>query len=521
MNKKVLMVAAENDALPGAKVGGVGDVLRDLPPALIKQGVDVECVMPSYGFLTRLTKLEHIGMVSVPFGESVQAVEVLKYTALKGKADIYILDHPFFSPQGDSVYCHDGDDRPFATDATKFAFFSACVAQSLKEKAITLPDYLHCHDWHAAFLLILLRFSADYANLSSLKTVYSIHNLAMQGVRPKRDDASSFQRWFPNIPTNLDDISDPKNTHCVNPMRAGIRLADKVHTVSPTYAQEILKSSDYAQGIYGGEGLEGDLQRRHDNGDLIGILNGSTYPRSKQKEKDSKQSIVKRIANNLEQWVAKEREVLSAHWLAEKRIQNWVANKKSSILITSVGRVTDQKVRLLSYELDKGETVLDALMASLGSKGVFVMVGNGDKLLEQKLVQVSGRHKNFIFLSGFSPALADCLYKNGDVFLMPSSFEPCGISQMLAMREGQPCIVNRVGGLRDTVEPNRDGFAFEGATISEQAKDLVNVFSEVLRVYFDAPDIWKRISKAARSKRFTWDAVAQEYQDKLYVDNNS
>jgi len=140
MNKKVLMVAAENDTLPGAKVGGVGDVLRDLPAALIKEGLDVECVIPSYGFLSRLPKLEHVTSVSVPFANSVQLVDVLKYKGKKGQADIYILEHPNFYPQGESVYCHDGKDRPFATDASKFAFFCACVAQCIYEEAISRPD---------------------------------------------------------------------------------------------------------------------------------------------------------------------------------------------------------------------------------------------------------------------------------------------------------------------------------------------------------------------------------------------
>ena len=517
MTKKILMVSAENDALPGAKVGGVGDVLRDLPPALIRQGLDVECVIPSYGFLARLPKLEKIACISVPFGNSVQAVDVLKYNAKKDEADIYILEHPFFYPQGERVYCHDGAEKPFATDATKFAFFCACVAQCLEEKAISRPDVLHCHDWHAAFLLILLRFSAQYASLSSIKTVFSIHNLAMQGVRPKLGDESSFQRWFPNIPTNLDDLSDPVNSHCVNPMRAGIRLADKVHTVSPTYALEILQPSKTDLGIYGGEGLEDDLAQRHTSGDLHGILNGCNYPRKKAKPAPAKTTLIKMISDCLPVWASKERELLSAHWLAEKRLQDWRSNKKAQILLSSVGRVTEQKVRLLCFTLNDGRTVLDCLLHSLGNKGTFVMVGSGDQALEQNLVAISARNKNFLFLNGFSAELADALYKSGDLFLMPSSFEPCGISQMLAMREGQPCLVNRVGGLRDTIEPNRNGFAFEGSDLNAQANALIAVFNEALRVYFDAPEIWEKISRAAAATRFYWKEVATQYDDKLYT----
>ena len=517
MTKKILMVAAENDALPGAKVGGVGDVLRDLPPALIKIGLDVECVIPSYGFLARLPKLEAIATVSVPFGNSVQAVDVLKKNGKKGESSIYILEHPFFYPQGESVYCHDGDDRPFATDATKFAFFCAAVAECLSKKVIVRPDFLHCHDWHTAFLLILLRFGAAYTNLSSIKTVFSIHNLAMQGVRPKHGDASSFQQWFPSIPTNLDDLSDPANPHCINPMRSGICLADRVHTVSPTYAEEILQPSQVDLGIYGGEGLEKDLQVRSGNGDLYGILNGCNYPKTKKSALLSNTVLARLILSAIVQWMAQNEHVRSAHLIAERRTQMWSKKKNPGMLITSVGRVTDQKMRLLlEPSSDAKGTVLDSLLHRLGRDGTLLMVGSGDSALELKLVQVSARHQNFIFLNGFSSAIADALYRNGDLFLMPSSFEPCGISQMLAMREGQPCLVNRVGGLRDTVEPNRSGFAIEGKDIREQAKALEQQFSEALRVYKDAPDIWQRISKTAASQRFQWKDIAQHYDEQLY-----
>jgi len=509
------MVAAENDALPGAKVGGVGDVMRDLPGALIKQGMNVEAVIPSYGFLSRLKGLENIGSLDVPFANSVQTVDVLRYKTKKADADIYVLEHPFFYPQGESVYCHDSADRPFATDATKFAFFGACVAQAMQDKVIPRPDVLHLHDWHSIFLLILMKFSANYAELSTIKTVFSIHNLAMQGVRPKFDDESAFHTWFPEIPTNITDFSDPVLGHCINPMRAGIRLADKVHTVSPSYAHEILKPSNVELGVYGGEGLENDLQNRQGNQTLYGILNGCEYPRTKSKSKNSKSSIVKLAQKCLELWAADQRELLSAHWLAEKRLKAWAAQKKPGVLLTSVGRVTDQKVRLLTAQY-QNKTVLDAVLAKLGGKGVFLMVGSGDQALELDLVKISSRHENFIFLNGFSSALADFIYRSGDLFLMPSSFEPCGISQMLAMREGQLCLVNRVGGLRDTIEPDRTGFAFEGEDETQQASAFVDCFEEALRVYSEAPEVWQKLVKAASAKRFTWNSVAKEYVEQLY-----
>ncbi len=512
----ILMVAAENDSLPGAKVGGVGDVLRDLPAALVKQGCRVQTVIPSYGFLARLPGLYSHGTIMVPFAGGQHEVFVWRYAAKAGHADAFILDHPRFHPHGESVYCHDEGHQPFATDATKFAFFSAAVAQALLEEVIPRPSVLHCHDWHSAFLLILLRYMPRFLPLANIRTVFSIHNLAMQGVRPFRGDASAFETWFPKLLVDPREIADLNATHCINPMRAGIRIADKVHTVSPSYAEEILKPSNYDLGIYGGEGLEADLQLRAQQGDLVGILNGCEYPRKKKSDAPSKATLAKQFGQAITKWAASSRELLSAHWLAEKRLATWAAKRKPGMLLTSVGRVTDQKVRLLATEVAPGQTALGAMLAELGDAGTFIMLGSGNDWLEQALVRISAEHDNFLFLNGFSPGIAETLYQYGDLFIMPSSFEPCGISQLLAMRAGQPCLVNRVGGLKDTVEADKTGFAFEGENAVEQAKAMVETFKEALRVHTHSPEIYDRIRKSAARVRFTWDQVAEPYIEQLY-----
>lgn len=514
---KILMVAAEDDALPGAKVGGVADVLRDVPVALNKLQCQVQTVIPSYGFLARLPKLESLGSVSVPFAAGVDDVKILRHQSRAPKREIFIFDHPRFSPQGENVYCHDPDNSPFATDATKFAFFCAAVAQALIDGILEKPDVLHCHDWHAAYLLILLRYAPACVSLSSVRTVFSIHNLAMQGVRPLRDDISAFESWFPSLQVDPREICDPRVPHCINPMRAGIRIADKVHTVSPSYAEEILMPSDESRGIHGGEGLEHDLRQRAESHDLIGILNGCDYPKKIAKTSvPSMTAFYKTLSADILVWASKQRELHTAHWLAEKRAEKWVKKRKPGMLMTSVGRVTSQKASLLVTPVENCPTALDAMLNVLAGKGYCIMLGNGDKRLELALTAVSARHENFIFLCGFSPKLANALYGIGDLFLMPSSFEPCGISQLLAMRAGQPCLVNRVGGLKDTIEPNRTGFAFEGADIHAQAQAMVDEFKEALRVYTHSPDIWQRICDNARKQRFSWDKAAKAYIEQLY-----
>ncbi|WNO09736.1 glycogen/starch synthase [Teredinibacter sp. KSP-S5-2] len=515
-NKKILMVAAENDALPRAKVGGVGDVIRDAPKALIKQGCEVDVVLPSYGFLARLEGAVLITSYAVIFGGKIYEISLLHYQEKGSKVNNIILHHPEFAPKGEKVYCNDPDWQPFATDATKFALFCAAVAQGLKIGAIARPDVIHCHDWHAAFLLILLKYAAQYKDLLGIHTVYTIHNLAMQGVRPLKGDESSFAQWFPELAYDAEMICDARFKDCVNPMRAGILLADKVHTVSPTYAEEIQHPSQYSQGIYGGEGLQHELSIRAQNGDLVGILNGCEYPKGAKYTKPSRKKIGEMIDTALLKWAAESTHLASAHWIAERRTKDWLAKKNAGFTMLSIGRVTEQKSRILQTKVSRGRTALEVILNRLGDEGTYIMLGNGDSKLESFFTKMSAVHDNFIFLNGYSDALSQELYKFGDLFLMPSSFEPCGISQMLAMRAGQPCLVNQVGGLKDTVTHTKNGFAFSGNNIFEQAENLVGIFDEALNLYQNNNVIYASLCKAAAKARFTWEESVKAYLERIY-----
>ncbi|MFT7559951.1 MAG: starch synthase [Flavobacteriales bacterium] len=514
-NKSVLMVASENDAHPGAKVGGVGDVIRDLPANLKNHGLDVSTIIPSYGFLSRIEGIESLAFIDVPFMGHQYRVQLLRSSDPSNAATHYVLHHALFSIHGETVYCHDGDDRPFAKDATKFAFFCAAIAHGMVQEHIPKPDVIHCHDWHSAFLLILIRYSPQFELLTQIKTVFSIHNMAMQGVRPFSGDESSFEKWFPDLAYYPSEICDPLYRDCVNPIRAAIRFASVVHTVSPSYAREILQRSDHAAGIYGGENLQDELAARANDKQLIGILNGCEYPKKKI-VKPSKSSFIAQADKDLCQWASASSIMSSAHWLAEKRIASFGKSKKTAFVVSSVGRLTEQKARLLLVDLGSGKTALDQLLLTLGDRGQLILIGSGDKNLEAAVIKVAGRHTNCIFLNGYSAKLADMLYAYGDLFLMPSSFEPCGISQLLAMRSAQPCLVHAVGGLKDTVKNNDNGFSFEASGLEAQARAMVNLFSELLTMKENSPEIWEGIVNKARKTRFSWDTVAQSYLEQLY-----
>ena len=219
-------------------------------------------------------------------------------------------------------------------------------------------------------------------------------------------------------------------------MAAAIRLADNVNTVSPTYAKEILKPNVSERGYNGGEGLEADLKTAKADGRLLGILNGCTYP-AKSPPRPSWSHLLKLMRTETTRWIAREEHVSSAHFLADKRLAE-ISARRPGMLLTSIGRIAAQKTQLFHEETSNGTSALEAILQQLDSDALFVMLGSGDVNYETFLTQVAGRYDNFLFLRGYSNELAQALYAFGDLFLMPSSFEPCGISQMLAMRAGQP-----------------------------------------------------------------------------------
>ena len=163
-----------------------------------------------------------------------------------------------------------------------------------------------------------------------------------------------------------------------------------------------------------------------------------------------------------------------------------------------------------------GRTALEHVLDVIGPDSVLIIVGSGDAKYEKQVRDIASASKNFVFLRGYSDLLAEALYKSGDLFLMPSSFEPCGISQMLSMRAGQPCVVHGVGGLKDTVHNGSNGFVFGGDSAVEQATNFVATVARALQVKLNYDDVWQDICKNAAAARFDWPTAAQQTIGKLY-----
>ncbi|MDP2380290.1 MAG: glycogen/starch synthase, partial [Pseudohongiella sp.] len=286
----IVMIAAENAALTGGKVGGIGDVIRDIPGALARQGHQVSVITPAYQRLAQINDSLRLGEFTTVFAGKAETVSLYRVQAQHRRynhasVNHYLLDHPLLAPCGaGAIYCHD-ESGPFATDANKFAFFCTAVCEWLISDELHKPDVLHLHDWHAAMVSVLRRFHPRYQHLKTIHTVYTIHNLSLQGIRPLRGDHSSLESWHLSLVSDAlwsgDDeanvMTDPRYPDCINLMRCGLLLSDRVHAVSPGYAMEIQQPNDPVRAFVGGEGLEQDLQSLALQNRLFGILNGCEY----------------------------------------------------------------------------------------------------------------------------------------------------------------------------------------------------------------------------------------------------
>ncbi|MBN2545546.1 MAG: glycogen/starch synthase [Spirochaetes bacterium] len=522
---KILIAAAENDALIGGKIGGIGDVIRDVPPMLSKNSLETDVIVPSYGFLHKVNKSELVQTVSFIFGNKKHTASIYKVKAKNNDKNVnnYVIDHTMLSTYNNktgkySIYSNDPPDRPFATDAIKFAFFCTALAEAVKQKFFK-PDIIHLHDWHTAILLILLNYHINYKTRKKFKIVFTIHNLALQGVRPFDNDESSLASWF-GSDLDIDNtarrkLSDPRWDNCFNPMAIGIRYSDMIHTVSPTYAQEILKP-DNKPVFYGGEGLEKDLNEAYKKKRLVGILNGCDYPENYKTHKKEFKDLIQIILSDVEKMISKEDYLSSANFIAYNRLKDFASKSKPEIIASSISRITEQKMLLLMEAGSKKKTGLENILDILSDKGLYIILGTGEKKYERFFVEMSFKYKNFIFINGYSESSSKYLYSNHDIFLMPSTFEPCGISQMLSMRDGKPCLVHEVGGLKDTVKNGFNGFSFSGRTLKEQVDNLCLSFKKVVEMKLGDQTEWENICLNAKNSRFLWKDSVDRYIKELY-----
>ena len=506
-----LFIAAENDAIENCKAGGMGDVVRDVPRQISVRGDKVHVVVPSYSRLHQ--KGSFITTLELQLRGVSYTAELYKVSPKKEYANIhhYVIHHPEIEAGTIAHIYHDDPEEPFFTDAIKYFIFCTAVAEAIKKNAFDSLDVVHMHDWHSSILLFLREYHKAYTALKKIRFVYSIHNLAIQGIRPFENNYSSLQNWFPEVVYDVKDLQDSRYQDCVNLMALGIRLADAVHTVSPSYKEDILKSSAPPEFI-GGEGLEKDLQKANNEGRLFGILNACNYKNIRRAKKGL---IYRNTVKAIFQWLQEESKKYKADFLAHtgEKIMKYV-DEPPNFIISSVARLTEQKFYFFKRSPEAFVQMLEKLQEV---NGIFMLLGTGAPEYEEMFRALSYQYNNFIFTNGQSENLIDSIYLESDLYFMPSLFEPCGISQMLAMRNGNPCLVNHTGGLKDTVVHMETGFSFGGKTYDEKIENMLNSFNLAIDIYTNDKPQWKRIKSNAKKVRFTWEKSITQYYAKLYL----
>jgi starch synthase len=471
---RVAIVAAELG--PYAKAGGLADVIGALPQALVRQGVETSVIVPGYrALIEKLSTTVAADGLAITMGAAREPYRILRADGAGGVA-IYLIEHAgFFDRAG--IY---GEREAYPDNDRRYIFFgraATSAAESIR------PNVLHAHDWHAATTTIAVRADARLrASFAATRSVFTIHNVAYQGVVAPAE--------FPllGIDPSWFTVEYLEFWGSANLMKGAIVMADGVSTVSPTYAYEIAHDPTL------GFGLEDVLRAKGDR--FVGILNGADYG-----EWDpARDRLIPKPYSPRDRANKK----LCLDVLREDLKLPHPPKSQPVPMIGMVTRMTAQK------GLDILAEALDAIMA-LGVQ--LVMLSSGDPALERIFLSAERRYpESMRVMLGFDDAMAHRIQAAANIFLMPSQFEPCGLTQMYALKYGTVPVVRATGGLRDTItefDPKTmtgNGFLFTPYT----AEALTGALERAIAVY-RRPNQWSRLMGNCFKSEFSWDRAAGEY----------
>ncbi len=492
----ILFVASEVN--PILKVGGIADMVSSLAKEIKKAGHDIRIVIPLYQTLRqkKVTPLKKISSLQIKIGQNQARVNVFQTAILDVslgiKIPVYLLENNhYLSREGTYL-----NSQKFS-HLTRFLFFSQAVSEMFKGLDWS-PDVIHCHDWQAGALPLFLKIKRSTPNQNkfgsgqAIKSLFTIHNLLIQG-RWNYNQVLEFLDLKGNEVSSLSEKTPGLYGDDFNILQQAILCADLISVVSPSYAQEIKTKPYYARG------LQKVIQKRKQ--DIYGILNGIDVnffnPETDRyiKEQYSIKRLKFKVSNKLD-------------------LQKEVGLKQNprSPLLAMISRLDVQKgIDLICWSVDE--------IVKLGAQFIFLGVGHQkyEKMLKQTSKKYPGQVATYI---KFNPELAQKIYAGADIFLMPSRFEPCGLSQLIAMRYGTIPVVRATGGLRDTVKNVRlskslfglkrdiqgTGFVFQEFSLPK----FITTIKWALKVYQNKR-LWRKLQIRAMKEDFSWQRSAQKY----------
>ena len=472
--KKILYAAAECG--PFVKTGGLGLVVGSVPKALCARGLDVRVALPLYACIGREWKEQMKKRLVFPVRLNWRQQMAVMYELHYQGVIYYFIGNDFYM----------GGDRPYGDvwlDIEKFSFFSRAVLELLAYLDFT-PDIIHCHDWHTGMIPVYLRteYSVD-PFYNNIRTVMTIHNLKFQG--------KTEQAHFQDVTGLADDLFRCDllgDQGCGNMLKGGLAFADRITTVSTSYAREIMEPSF-------GEGLDGLLRyRRRDlsgivNGIDTGIYNPAADPAISRRYGIGDMTAGKKMNK------------------ADLQRQTGMPEDPSVFTMALIGRLTEQKgISLLLAILDQ----------VLADRIQLYILGSGEEAYMEALMNAVKAHPDRLFVQfDYEDGLARKMYAGCDAVLMPSLFEPCGLSQLMAYRYGTIPLVRLTGGLKDTVKAYEEkkstatGFAFEDYSPAA----LLAAMEEAMTVFYQKPRAWNTIARRCMLEDYSWEKQSGYYSD--------
>ncbi|MCK5387653.1 MAG: glycogen synthase GlgA [Candidatus Izimaplasma sp.] len=463
---KILFVGSE--ATPFSKTGGLADVLGALPKELVNLGNDVRVVLPKHGVTKEKfnSQMHPLCKYRVTVGDKEEycGIESIE----RDGVIYYFIDNEYYFGYRDTLYGH-------YDDGERYGFFNNAVMQMF-EHLNYYPDIIHVNDWTAG--LIPFIFNKNYKHLEKykhMKTLFTIHNIAYQGVFSKH-----LLKYL-----NVEFGDELEFNNNINFLKCGINSADYVTTVSDTYSKEILYD-------YYGFGMSEILKSREDT--LFGIINGVDYENFNPK-------IDPNIVHNYSPY-----NYLKGKKENKEALREFFNLERNDLpIISMVTRLTEAK----GFELIK--EIIEEYVST--NKFQFVLLGSGDAQIEEFYNYLKERYSNNVGVYiGYSEPLARKIYAGTDMFLMPSRFEPCGLAQLISLKYGSLPIVRKTGGLKDSIDSYNQftnegtGFSFE----NYDSVDLADAIDTALEVYSNKP-VWKTLVRRVMEKDFSWEQSAKKY----------